>query len=411
MELFNREVRFVKNATRYATAISCCVSIMLISFNVFAQTDNNNTSSPIVNELKTLFDHKRPDLKNSLIKLINTSANSKQSYWYKHNSVEEFYKFLDTWRTYTPNKIANAQDYSERFKSLYTKKDIKNKTYYMDDGINFVRDKDFTDWMQKFVHERGVFMDSKESAAAANKWINNDEIDMSSYQIPDGRFASFNDFFTRKLKSGARPISDPNNNAVLTCPADCRISPISYALTSDRDFEVKGDTYNIAALLGSVELANKFVGGTAIVCLLYPKDYHRFHAPVTGTIAAKGSLDDQHYYYGFKGLVKYFSEYHREYYLIDTINSGQVGFVAIGMSDINSVNMTLPVDLNKEIKKGDEIGYFAYGGSGIVMLFETGILKMPLPKGSIRGSGFPNGNAPSGRFVQMGTKIGTLNTK
>lgn len=401
----------MKNATRYAIVILCCVSIMLISVTVFAQTDGNNASSPAVNELKNLLDNKRPDLKNSLIKLINASVKSKQSYWYKHNSLDEFYKFLDKWRTYTPNNIANTQDYSERFKSLYTRKDINNKTYYIDDGINFVRDKDFTDWMEKFVRERGAFMDSKESAAVANTWINNGTIDMSSYQIPEGGFVSFNDFFTRKLKSGARPISDPNSNTVLICPADCRIFPISYALTSDQDFEVKDDTYNIAALLGSVELANKFAGGAAIVCLLYPKDYHRFHAPVTGTIAAKGSLDDKHYYYGFKGLVKYFSEYHRAYYLINTINSGQVGFVAIGMSDINSVNMPLSVDLNKEIRKGDEIGYFAYGGSGIVMLFEPGILKMPLPKGSIRGSGAPNGNAPSGRFVQMGTKIGTLKTK
>jgi phosphatidylserine decarboxylase len=367
---------------------------MFISFNVSAQRDNNNASSPVVNELKTLLDNKRPDLKNSLIKLINAGAKDKRSYWYKHNSLEEFYKFLDTWRTYTPHTIANAQDYSERFKSLYTKKDIKNKTYYIDDGINFVRDKDFTDWMQKFVHERGVFMDSKESAAVANKWIDNGAIDMSSYKIPEGGFVSFNDFFTRKLKSGARPISDPNNSAVLICPADCRISPISYALTSDQDFEVKGDAYNIAALLGSVELAKKFVGGAAIVCLLYPKDYHRFHAPVTGTIAAKGSLDDKHYYYGFKGLVKYFSEYHRAYYLINTKNSGQVGFVAIGMSDINSVNMPLPGDLNKEIKKGDEIGYFAYGGSGIVMLFEPGILKTSLSIDSRNGSGASIGNTP-----------------
>ena len=396
----------MKNATKYAIVISCCVSILFISFNVLARTDHNNMVSPVVNELKTLLDNKRPDLKNSLIKLINASAKDKKSYWYKHNSLEEFYKFLDAWRTYTPNKIANAQDYSERFKSLYTKKDMENKTYYIDDGINFVRDRDFTDWMKKFVHERGVFMDSKESAAAANQWINNGAIAMSSYQVPAGGFASFNDFFTRKLKSGARPISDPNNHAVLICPADCRISPISSALTSDQDFEVKGDTYNIAALLGSVELANKFAGGVAVVCLLYPKDYHRFHAPVTGTIAARGSLDDKHYYYGFKGLVKYFSEYHRAYYLINTKKSGQVGFVAIGMSDINSVNMPLPVDLNKEIKKGDEIGYFAYGGSGIVMLFEPGMLKMSLPGGSSQET-TPNG----GGFVQMGTKIGTLNTK
>jgi phosphatidylserine decarboxylase len=383
----------VKSTIKYAIVIPCCVSIMLISFNVFAQTANNNASSPVVNELKTLLDNKRPDLKNSLTKLINGSAKDKKSYWYKHNSLEEFYIFLNKWLTYTPEKIANAQDYSERFKSLYRYKG-QSKTYYRDDGINFVRDKDFTDWMQKFVHERGVFMDSQESAAVANKWINNGTIDMSSYQIPEGGFVSFNDFFTRKLKPGARPISDPNNNAVLVCPADCRISPISYALTSDQDFEVKNDTYNIAALLGSVERANKFAGGAALVCLLYPKDYHRFHAPVTGTIAAKGSLDDKHYYYGFKGLVKYFSEYHRAYYLINTRHYGQVGFVAIGMSDINSVNMPLPVDLNREIEKGEEIGYFAYGGSGIVILFEPGILKMSLPAGSGNGSGASKGNAP-----------------
>ncbi len=333
-------------------AIACCISILFAGGDVLAQTGGNHASSPVVQELRTLLDDKRPDLKNSLTKLIDTGAKDKTSYWHRHNSLEEFYRFLDAWRTYTPDKIANAQDYSELFKSLYRKRDEKNKTYYLDEGIRFLRDRDVIDWMQKFVHERGMFMDSRESAAVANQWVRDGAIDMRSYQIPAGGFASFNDFFTRRLKPGARPIAEPNNDAVLTCPADCKVSPISYALTSDRDFEVKGDTYNIAALLGSVELANRFAGGAAIVCLLYPKDYHRYHAPVTGTIAAKGSLDDKHYYYGFKGLVKYFSEYHRAYYLFNTKRSGQVGFVAIGMSDINSVNMPLPVDPNKEIKKG-----------------------------------------------------------
>jgi phosphatidylserine decarboxylase len=373
--------------------ISCCVFILWANGDAFAQT-GNNALSPVVQDLKALLDNRRPDLKNSMIMLINASAGDRMSYWHKHNSLEEFYGFLDLWLTYTPPRIANAQDYSERFKSLYRKKDRENKTYYLDAGIRFLRDRDIIDWMQKFVHERGVFMDSKESTAVANQWVTDGTIDMRSYQVPAGGFTSFNDFFTRKLKPGARPIADPNNEAVLICPADSRVSLISDALNSDRDFEVKGDTYNIAALLGSVELANRFAGGTAIVCLLYPKDYHRYHAPVTGTIAAKGALDDKHYYYGFKGLVKYFSEYHREYYLINTKRSGQVGFVAIGMSDINSVTMSHPADPNREIRKGDEIGYFAYGGSGIVMLFEPGVLKMFLPAG--------------GRFRQMGTKIGTL---
>lgn len=379
-------------------AIACCISVLFAGGRVLAQTGGGHAPSPVVQELKTLLDEKRPDLKHTLTQLIDTGAKDKTSYWHRHNSLEEFYRFLDAWRTYTPDRTSNAQDYSELFKSLYRKKDEKNKTYYLDEGIRFLRDRDVMDWMQKFVRERGVFMDSRESAAVANRWVRGGAIDMRSYQVPAGGFASFNDFFTRKLKPGARPITDPNNDAVLTCPADCTVSPISYALTSDRDFEVKGDAYNIAALLGSVELANRFAGGAAVVCLLYPKDYHRYHAPVTGTIAAKGSLDDKHYYYGFKGLVKYFSEYHRAYYLIDTKRSGRVGFVAIGMSDINSVNMPLSVDPNREIRKGDEIGYFAYGGSGIVMLFEPGILKTSLPR-------------DSGRFIQMGTKIGTLTAK
>jgi len=395
----------VKKAARYAIVISCCASMVFAGFDVFAKTDDRRALSPVVNELKTLLDDKRPDLKNSLMKLIDAGAKDKNSYWHERNSLDDFYRFLDAWRTYTPEKISNAQDYSERFKSLYTKRDGRNRTYYIDDGIHFVRDKDFTDWMQKFVRERGAFMDSKESAAAANQMIRNGTLDMSSYEIPEGGFASFNDFFTRRLKPGARPISNPNNQKVLICPADCRVSPISSALASDRDFEVKGDTYNVAALLGSVELAGRFTGGDAVVCLLYPKDYHRFHAPVTGTIAAKGSLDDKHYYYGFKGLVKYFSEYHRAYYLIDTKNSGRVGFVAIGMSDINSVNLPLPVDASREIKKGEEIGYFAYGGSGIVMLFEPGVLRMSRD-GKDRKAASPNG-----RFVRMGTKIGTLNAE
>jgi phosphatidylserine decarboxylase len=364
--------------------------------NAFAQKEKHHASSPVVNELKILLDKKRPDLKHSLIRLINNSARDKKSYWHHRNSLEDFYKFLDAWRTYTPIKISNAQDYSERFKSLYTKKDSNNNAYYSDEGIRFVRDKDFTDWMQQFVRERGKFMDGKESAAVANQWVESGTIDMSSYELPKGGFLSFNDFFTRRLKPGARPIADTNNDATLICPADCRVSLISYALTSDQDFEVKGDTYNIGALLGNVELAHKFAGGAAIVCLLYPKDYHRFHAPVSGTISAKAFLDDKHYYYGFKGLVKYFSEFHRAYYLIDTAHSGQVGFVAIGMSDINSVNMPLPVDRNKKINKGDEIGHFAYGGSGIVMLFEPGMLKTPLVPSSKKGRDGSNLNIGAG---------------
>jgi hypothetical protein len=91
--------------------ISCCVSILFAGGNVLAQTDGNHASSPFVQELRTLLDTKRPDLKNSLIKLIDASAKDKTSYRHAHDGLEEFYRFLDTWRTYTPDRIANAQDF------------------------------------------------------------------------------------------------------------------------------------------------------------------------------------------------------------------------------------------------------------------------------------------------------------
>jgi phosphatidylserine decarboxylase len=153
-----------------------------------------------------------------------------------------------------------------------------------------------------------------------------------------------------------------------------------------------------AALLNDAGLANRFTGGSAIACLLFPKNYHRFHAPVSGMIAASKDVDGLHY--GTKGSMREFYDNHRAYYLIDTQYSGRVAFVAVGMSDINSVNMT--IGAGTSVKKGDEIGHFAYGGSGIVMLFEPGIVRMSQPAGR---------RAMGGISVQMGQKIGTLNPK
>jgi phosphatidylserine decarboxylase len=107
------------------------------------------------------------------------------------------------------------------------------------------------------------------------------DIDMSDYVVPDGGFRTFDDFFTRRLKPGARVVdTDPD---VLVSPADGRledIGPIDLGATC----RVKGRLYEIGELLGETVDAARFDGGQYFIVYLSPRDYHRVHAPVTGRV-------------------------------------------------------------------------------------------------------------------------------
>jgi phosphatidylserine decarboxylase len=106
-------------------------------------------------------------------------------------------------------------------------------------------------------------------------------VDMSEAAISDlTAYTSFNDFFTRALRADARPISD----ADIVCPADGAISQIG-AITNDAVFQAKGRHYSLTALLGGDPArAEPFINGQFATVYLSPKDYHRVHMPITGTL-------------------------------------------------------------------------------------------------------------------------------
>jgi phosphatidylserine decarboxylase len=108
-------------------------------------------------------------------------------------------------------------------------------------------------------------------------------VDLTDYEIPPGGFASFDDFFTRKVKPEARPIAGDANCVV--APSDGRLDdagPIEAGAT----FRVKGRHYELAELLGDSGAVADFEGGWFAVIYLAPGDYHRVHAPVTGDVHA-----------------------------------------------------------------------------------------------------------------------------
>jgi len=129
-------------------------------------------------------------------------------------------------------------------------------------------------------------------------------------------------------------------------------------------------------MLGNDPLADDFINGKAILCMLNTTDYHWYHAPVPGRIVSQHQLGGL--YYGMDGgWVEYFFQHRRGYFIFDTEKFGRVAMVCVGMFTISSVNfVTSEGDL---VNKGDLLGNFAYGGSAVILLFQPGRVSFTVP--------------------------------
>ena len=218
---------------------------------------------------------------------------------------------------------------------------------------------------------------------------------------PSG-WLTFNQFFARELNPGLRPISCPSNNTIVTVPADCTYrkyynidsnsNVIDAHSKTKTNVVIKGThAYgNVKQLLKDSEYADCFVDGYFIHLFLGPYSYHRFHAPVSGVVkecypragqvylkvqiggSEPGQPGDQFQAYD-QATDGYEFDQARGVLIIDTSNSpdGNVGIVAVvpvGMCQVSGVNMTHQI--NAECRKGDEFGYFTFGGSDIIVLFQ-----------------------------------------
>jgi phosphatidylserine decarboxylase len=213
---------------------------------------------------------------------------------------------------------------------------------------------------------------------------------------PSG-WLTFNQFFAGELNPGLRPIANSSDNTTITAPADCTYR-MHYNVDADSNIEpkitIKGThTYaNVKDLLKGSAYADSFANGHFIHLFLGPYSYHRFHTPVAGVVMDCHALTGQVYLQVRIGGSKpgepgnqfqaddfatdgYEFQQARGVLTIDTSRSpsGDVGIVAvvpIGMCQVSGVNMTH--ELGRECRKGDEFGYFTFGGSDIIVLFQEG---------------------------------------
>lgn len=220
----------------------------------------------------------------------------------------------------------------------------------------------------------GKKMNTPESVDKIESFIKETGIKMAEAKKNIKEFTSFNDFFYRELKPGARKI-DYNEN-ILVSPADGKILAFEN-LDEEKKLYIKGDEFTLQEFFKDDELAKKYKGGTFVIVRLAPVDYHRFHFPTDGKISESKVIEGYYYSVSTHAIKKNFRilcENKREYSILHTENFGDIAMVEVGATMVGGITQTYTP--NSYVLKGDEKGYFYFGGSTCILVFEKGKIQM-----------------------------------
>jgi len=226
-------------------------------------------------------------------------------------------------------------------------------------------------WLSRWY---GWLMDQERSQKKIQPFINHYNVDVSEFEKKPEEFKTFNEFFTRKLKPEIRPIKkDPE---VIVFPADGRHLGFQ-DVSKVKGIFVKGQQFDLKGLLNDEKEYEYFKEGTLVLSRLCPTDYHRFHFPVDGTpgmiYLVEGSLRSVNPM-ALRQSIEILSQNRRMITKMVTENMGRVLIIEIGASAVGSIVQTFA--MTKPVKKGQEKGYFRFGGSSVITLFEKGRIKL-----------------------------------
>ncbi len=315
-------------------------------------------------------------------------------------ALDNLCDFFQEWYQWNPDLETGLQ-YIQKFSWLY---------YENQNGLNFVTGGIGYLMTAIYVDLNGQKMDSSESKTLVKHWMTEiGKEEMSKYIIPEGGYQNFNQFFSRELVT-PRPVSSPNDDSVVVSPADAIVNMIDDNLTVNKPLSIKTQELSVYQLLNGSKYTIYFEGGTAVSNILMPTVYHRYHSPVSGKVI-ESNEDVAGIYFGIKdfpelihnGDVGYgydysiFEHFRRGYLIIETKEYGKVAMIPVGLNTISSVifdskfKKITSGDTPQPIVKGEEVGYFQYGGSLNILLFEKGV--------------FPAVRIPQGQ------EIGTMNKK
>jgi phosphatidylserine decarboxylase len=220
--------------------------------------------------------------------------------------------------------------------------------------------------------------------AVMNVYCRAYDVDLSEAAPVEGGYPSFDEFFTRRLAPGVRPIDD----GPVVCPADGVIA--SAGPIDGSTLSVKSQQYSVAELTGEPSDAERYAGGTFAVIYLSPRDYHRVHSPVDGHVVfARGIGGDLFPVnaIGERYVPGLFVKNQRVSIVIDTPTLGRVTAVMVGATIVGRITVSC-LDRDRvtpglhtpatpvAVRRGDEIGIF-HLGSTVVLLLEPCVRTSP----------------------------------
>ncbi|KJZ78705.1 hypothetical protein HIM_02096 [Hirsutella minnesotensis 3608] len=249
--------------------------------------------------------------------------------------------------------------------------------------------------------KQGRKFDDPASKDEIEKFIEFHGLDMSEVLLPLEEFKNFNEFFYRALKPGARPCSAPDNPNIIVSPADCR-SVVFNQMTQATKIWVKGREFNMKRLLGDAypEDAARYENGSLGIFRLAPQDYHRFHIPVDGRLGNPITIAGEYYTVNpmaIRSALDVYGENVRVVVPIDSEVHGRVMVICVGAMMVGSTVITRKE--GEYVRRAEELGYFKFGGSTVLLLFEPG--KMRFDDDLV-----DNANGALETLVRVGMSIG-----
>lgn len=223
--------------------------------------------------------------------------------------------------------------------------------------------------------KQGKKYDDPASKAEIPKFIAFHGLDLSEVLLPLNEFKSFNEFFYRALKPEARPCSAPTNPRIIVSPADCRSVVFNRIETATKVW-IKGREFSVKRLLGDAypeDVARYENGGALGIFRLAPQDYHRFHIPVDGVMRQPKTIAGEYYTVNpmaIRSALDVYGENVRVIVPIDSPEFGRVMVICVGAMMVGSTVITR--NEGDEVRRAEELGYFKFGGSTLVLLFESG---------------------------------------
>ena len=216
----------------------------------------------------------------------------------------------------------------------------------------------------------GWRMNQAKSRKRVAPFIEKYGLDPAEWAAAPESYESFNSFFIRALKPEARPIVP--SDEVIVFPADGRHLAFPDASKISQVF-VKGQRFDIKALINDAALAKNYEAGSLLLSRLCPVDYHRFHFPAAGIPSPARMIEGPLSSVNPIALRKHLSifwENKRALTILDTPNLGRILCFEIGATCVGSITQSYTP--NARVEKGAEKGYFRFGGSSTLLIFEPG---------------------------------------